>query len=295
MAGDEQVDLVAVRLTISTIGPAMSDAPVDVAAPVRASRPRGAARRSSRRPARFKLMDQRVHRVGLVEELDRRRPTGLTMLRRALQGHADEGDLDAGEVPDLVRREERSCRWSSLTTFAARYWKSAPAKPSPSWQPSTGWQPPFCMRSSSVGALIELVVADGVDVEADRVHRLDGRLVVEQRRQQRARADQVARTDGDRVRVLPSRSLLTASRGTRRRPRGPSGGPARLHAGRFATGVQQSDRESRSGRVRAGGDRAKSLIACSWTWRALSFADGVHRLTPRAPATQHGTAERTTR
>ena len=38
------------------------------------------------------------------------------------------------------------------------------------------------MRSSSVLALVELVVAHAVDVEADLVHRLDRRLVVEQRR-----------------------------------------------------------------------------------------------------------------
>ena len=35
------------------------------------------------------------------------------------------------------------------TTLAARNSKSAPAKSSPSRQPSIGWQPPSCMRSSS--------------------------------------------------------------------------------------------------------------------------------------------------
>ena len=39
--------------------------------------------------------------------------------------------------------------------------------------------------------LVELVVADGVDVEADEVHRLNGRLVVEQRRDERRCADEV--------------------------------------------------------------------------------------------------------
>ncbi len=38
---------------------------------------------------------------------------------------------------------------ASLTTLAARNSKSAPPKPSPSRQPSTGWQPPFCIRRSS--------------------------------------------------------------------------------------------------------------------------------------------------
>ena len=44
-----------------------------------------------------------------------------------------------------------------------------------------------------LAAVVELVIADGIEVEADAVHGLDGRLVMEQRRQQRARADQVAR------------------------------------------------------------------------------------------------------
>ena len=34
------------------------------------------------------------------------------------------------------------------STFAERYWNCAPANASPSWQPSVGWQPPRCMRSS---------------------------------------------------------------------------------------------------------------------------------------------------
>ena len=36
-----------------------------------------------------------------------------------------------------------------FTTLAARYSKSAPRYGSPSWQPSVGWQPPRCSRSSS--------------------------------------------------------------------------------------------------------------------------------------------------
>lgn len=36
-----------------------------------------------------------------------------------------------------------------MKTFAERKSKPAPGKGSPSWQPSPGWQPPYCMRSSS--------------------------------------------------------------------------------------------------------------------------------------------------
>src|SRR5690606_20364282 len=51
------------------------------------------------------------------------------------------------------------------------------------------------------GALVELVVADGVEVEPDHVHRLDRRLVVEEGRHERAGPDQVAGRDHDRVAV----------------------------------------------------------------------------------------------
>ena len=50
-------------------------------------------------------------------------------------------------------------------------------------------------------ALVELVVADRVEVEADLVHRLDRGLVVEQRRHERRCADQVAGGDDEAVAV----------------------------------------------------------------------------------------------
>jgi len=50
--------------------------------------------------------------------------------------------------------------------------------------------------------LVELVVADGVEVEPDLVHGLDRRLVVEERRQQRRGADQVTGGYDHRVAVV---------------------------------------------------------------------------------------------
>jgi hypothetical protein len=49
------------------------------------------------------------------------------------------------------------------------------------------------------GALIELVVASGVQLETKQAGCLDGRLVMEQCRDQRAGADEVADGDDDRV------------------------------------------------------------------------------------------------
>jgi hypothetical protein len=54
------------------------------------------------------------------------------------------------------------------------------------------------MRISSVDALVELVVAHRADLQADLVHQLDRRLVVERGADQRGRADQVAGADGQR-------------------------------------------------------------------------------------------------
>ena len=56
-------------------------------------------------------------------------------------------------------------------------------------------------------ALVELVVADRGDLEAHLGEGLDGRLVVEQRRQQRARADQVAGGDEHAVLLLGAQLL----------------------------------------------------------------------------------------
>jgi hypothetical protein len=53
-----------------------------------------------------------------------------------------------------------------------------------------------------VGALVELVVSDRVEIEPDLVHRLDCRFVVEERRQQRRGADEVTGREDQRVPVL---------------------------------------------------------------------------------------------
>ena len=63
-----------------------------------------------------------------------------------------------------------------------------------------------------VGALVELVVADRADLQAERVEHLDRRLVVERGADQRRRADQVAGADGDAAPALAlasARSFLT--------------------------------------------------------------------------------------
>ncbi len=53
-----------------------------------------------------------------------------------------------------------------------------------------------------LGPLVELVVADGGDVETNGVHRLDARLIMEERGHERRRADDVAGGDDERVWVF---------------------------------------------------------------------------------------------
>ncbi len=93
-------------------------------------------------------------------------------------------------------------------TLAARYWKFAPVKRVPAAQEFWLFAPSTVVDAAAVlealellVALVELVVAHGGDVEAERVERLDGRLVVEGGRQQRRGADHVAGGDGDGVGV----------------------------------------------------------------------------------------------
>ena len=50
-------------------------------------------------------------------------------------------------------------------------------------------------------ALVEFVIADGGNIQPHHRQRLDGRLVMEHRRQERAGADQIAGGDEDRVLV----------------------------------------------------------------------------------------------
>ena len=152
-----------------------------------------------------------------------RRPLGGDDRRRALQRHADEADLHAvrsclmreraGRAVLRRRRRGRSPRGTGT---------SRRRTPCPSWQPSVGWQPPFCIRSSSARPSSNSWLPTAVTSRPERVHRLDGRLVVEERREQRGGADDVAGRDRQRscsgVRS-PRAPWSSAWRGTRPRPR----------------------------------------------------------------------------
>src|SRR5690606_4129374 len=119
-----------------------------------------------------------------------------------LQRHADEADPDAAELADRGAREQRPPlfvehvrrevgelrpleRAIELARLARRVLLAA-----------------ALLHAPELGdAAVELVVADGGETEPEAVERHDRRLVEEMGRDQRARADQVAGGDGDRVRL----------------------------------------------------------------------------------------------
>ncbi len=129
---------------------------------------------------------------------------------RALQRHADEAH--ASRRPDELLMPYGGN--SVLPVACRRRWPTRNLKFAPSngtgvhdggpcrSSASLGWQPPFCMRSSSAAPLSNSWLPTALKSSADVVHRLDSGLVEEQRGDQRRRADQVAGRHDRVVRVL---------------------------------------------------------------------------------------------
>ena len=97
---------------------------------------------------RLQLRHERVHGLRLVEEVDVRDAGRADDGRRPLERHADHANLETAEVMDRVGREDRLPVGLVLDVRREEVELRAEER-SPSWQPSTGWQPPFCIRSSS--------------------------------------------------------------------------------------------------------------------------------------------------
>lgn len=142
-----------------------------------------------------------VDGLDLVVELQALDAVGGDDVGGALKGHADEPDLHAVVLPHPVGGEDR------LAGLLVRHVRGEVGV--------VGALELLAVLETAVlgvtaavlharqlrGALVELVVADARDVEVELVHRLDGGLVVEEPRQQRAGPDQVAGRGGDAVRV----------------------------------------------------------------------------------------------
>ena len=148
---------------------------------------------------------QAVHRLGLVVELQPRDAACDHRARRALEGQADDRDAHVLELADSVGGEHRQpavppahvggqepeARTAETVAVAAAVHRVAAA---------------LLHAQQLIDALVELVVADRIEVEAHEVECLDRRLVVEQRRQQRTAADQVSGRHQYRVGVEGAQS-----------------------------------------------------------------------------------------
>ena len=146
----------------------------------------------------LELGHQRVDRLDLVVEREPGNPSRRDDRRRAFERHADERHRDAlvlldgvgrkdrvaGRIVDHIRGEELEVGAGEAITVEVTVDRVAAAVGHP---------------EQFGAALVEFVIADAVDLEADEVHGLDRRLIVEQRRDQWRRTDQVAGGHGDRV------------------------------------------------------------------------------------------------
>ncbi len=150
--------------------------------------------------ARLQFRDNRIHGVGLVFEFKARRTGRRNDAGSAFQREADEGNGNSIEFPDLVSRKDRLAgrRLDGGSRKVVEFRALERMRPLA-----------FVDRVAAavlhalqlVLALIEFVIADGSNRKPHHRHRFDRRLVMEHRRQKRARADQISGRNEDRVLV----------------------------------------------------------------------------------------------
>ena len=153
------------------------------------------------------LRDECVHRLHLGTELEALHGRRRHDQRRPLERETDERDLRVVDPLDLVRGKHRVAR-AGEEDVRREVAEQGTAEPPCRARGRIGRHATAVLHAVELlQPLVELVVADARDLQAEGVHRLDRRLVVEQPRDQRARADQVSRADGDRVRVVLAQLL----------------------------------------------------------------------------------------
>src|SRR5260370_42083560 len=117
---------------------------------------------------------------------------------RALQRQADEGDRDALELPDFVRREHGLAG----ALLDGRDRKVVKLRAGERMRPLTfvDWMTAAVLHPKQlILALFEFVITDGSDLKPHHRQGFDGWLIVKHRRQKRAGADQVSGRDKDGV------------------------------------------------------------------------------------------------
>ena len=138
--------------------------------------------------------------LGLVAEFEVGDAHRRDEARGALQGQADEGDRNAVEFADFVSRKHGLAA-ALLERAGGEIAKFRARKRMRSLALVDRVAAAILHAQQLVLALVEFVIADRGNVQAHHRQRLDRRLVMEHRRQERAGADQVAGRDEDRVPV----------------------------------------------------------------------------------------------
>ncbi len=154
------------------------------------------------------LPDGRVDRLRFVAELETRNARRRDDRRRFLEREADEAHAHAIDDLDAECREQRLAgrrhvhvRRQELELRTLERHRRADARTLAGARVRRMTAAPLHAQELRA-AFVELMVADCVELEAETIHRLDGAFVVEQRRDQRARADHVTGRDHHVVRVL---------------------------------------------------------------------------------------------
>ena len=150
--------------------------------------------------ARLQLGHQRVHCLGLVAEFEAGGARRRDDVWRALQGKSDEGHRNALEFPDLVRRKH-GLSGALLDRAGGQVMEFRALEGMRSLAFVDRMAAAVLHPQQFVLAFVELVIADGGKREPHHRQRLDGRLVMEHRREKRAGADQVAGRHEDGIAV----------------------------------------------------------------------------------------------
>ncbi len=158
------------------------------------------ARRTRARPARCAASATSALTVGTSGRNSRpATPAGVTIVGVALERQADERDLRVVDLLDLVGRQDR--RVGALVEHVRGEILEDRTRERLELAGVGAGTPTVLHAQELADPLVELVVPDTRHVEPSGVHRVDRRLVVEEPRDERRRADQVPGADGDRVAV----------------------------------------------------------------------------------------------
>src|SRR5262249_7843987 len=118
----------------------------------------------------------------------------------ALQGHADKGDLDAAKVFDAVWGKEGFAGFV-FDNIGGEELKRRAVKTIAVQTTIFGMAAALLHPLELLPTFVKLVIADGIEIEFHGAERFDGRLVVEQGREQRRCANQVTCRDKDGTRM----------------------------------------------------------------------------------------------